>query len=148
MTSKRIHLPEPVNHCTLRILYGDTDAGGVVYNANYLRYFEFGRSEYMRQYVMSYKLIEERGFVLPVVESFVRYKAPAAYDDLIRISTSLVEVKKRVCRFNHRIYKDNDDTLLVKGYTVHVTVDKSMKMNVLDDDIMSKLKSVVDCQQE
>ena len=65
----------------IRVLYGDTDAGGVVYNANYLRYFEFGRTEMMRERVCSYREIEELGFILPVTECWARYKAPAFYDE-------------------------------------------------------------------
>ncbi len=73
----------------IRVLYGDTDAGGVVYNANYLRYFEFGRTEMMRERVCSYREIEELGFILPVTECWARYKAPAFYDDLLTVETEV-----------------------------------------------------------
>jgi acyl-CoA thioester hydrolase len=76
MPSLKINLTEPVHVCSYRVLYGDTDAGGIVYNANYLRFFELGRSSFMRQYVSSYKEIEEAGFILPVVETYLRYKTP------------------------------------------------------------------------
>ena len=78
-----------------RVLYGDTDAGGVVYNANYLRFFELGRSDFMRTYVCSYREIEERGLILPVTESFARYKAPAFYDDLVTKRVGHLIVKNR-----------------------------------------------------
>ena len=57
-----------IHRTTCRVLYGDTDAGGVVYNANYLRYFEIGRTELMREWVCSYREIEQQGIVLPVTE--------------------------------------------------------------------------------
>ena len=60
MTDRKISMPEPVHECTQRVLYGDTDAGGVVYNANYLRYFEKGRSGFMRDLVFSYRDISCR----------------------------------------------------------------------------------------
>ena len=56
-----LSMPEPVHQTTYRVLYGDTDAAGVVYYANYLRYFEKGRTEYMRDLVMTYKKIEDLG---------------------------------------------------------------------------------------
>ena len=144
MADERIIMPEPVNRCSFRVLYGDTDSGGVVYYANYLRYFELGRSEYMRQYVESYRALEERGFIMPVVKCFVRFKASAFYDDLIIISTSLVEVKKKSCRFNNKIHRKEGGKLLVKGYTLHATVDRSGKLAALPDDLMNRLKAVLD----
>ena len=59
---------------TYRVIYGDTDAGRVVYNANYLRFCEIGRSELMRRHVMPYSEIEQLGMILPVTESYLRYK--------------------------------------------------------------------------
>ena len=78
-------MPKTVHRTTVRVLYGDTDAGGVVYNANFLRYFEVGRTELMRESVCSYLAIEKMGFILPVTECWTRYKAPAFYDDLLTI---------------------------------------------------------------
>lgn len=106
-----------------RVIYGDTDSGGVVYYANYLRYFEAARTEFMRERALSYKEIEGQGFILPVVECQVRYKASARYDDLLLVDTSLVEVKSRTCRFNYRVLRENDGKMLVHGYTVHAVVD-------------------------
>lgn len=77
-----------------RVLYGDTDAAAVVYNANYLRYFELGRTEFMRDRVCTYREIEQLGIILPVTECHIRFKAPARYDDLLIIETFLTELKK------------------------------------------------------
>ena len=125
-------MPEPVHRTCCRVLYGDTDAAGVVYYANYLRYFEKGRTEYMRDLVLTtYREIESRGLVLPVIECYSRYKAPAAYDDLLTIETSLAEVKSVSCRFNYRIYRNNPDeseTFLAKGFTVHASVNREGRL--------------------
>lgn len=127
-----------------RVLYGDTDAGGVVYNANYLRYFEQGRTELMRAHVRSYKEIEELGLILPVTETFMRYKAPAHYDDLLTIETSIGELNKYTCRFNYRVTRPDPDrprpTLLVKGYTVHAAVTREGRLVKLPDDIVSRIQ--------
>ena len=139
-------MPEPVHQTTYRVLYGDTDAAGVVYYANYLRFFEKGRTEYMREMVLTYRDIENQGLTLPVIESYSRYKAPAAYDDLLVIETSLVELKNVSCRFNYRIYRndnDNSRTLLAKGYTVHASVNRNGKLTRFPANLIEKLQKII-----
>ena len=141
-----LSMSEPVHQTTYRVLYGDTDAAGVVYYANYLRFFEKGRTEYMREMVLTYRDIESQGLILPVIESYSRYKAPAAYDDLLIIETSLVELKNVSCRFNYRIYRndnDNSKTLLAKGYTVHASVNRNGKLTRFPNDLIEKLKKII-----
>lgn len=129
----------------IRVLYGDTDAGGVVYNANYLRYFEFGRTEMMREWVCSYREIEELGFILPVTECWARYKAPAFYDDLLTIETEVAELSRLKCRFSYRILRESQENpkpkLLVKGYTVHAAVTREGKLTRLPEEIINKIKT-------
>jgi acyl-CoA thioester hydrolase len=139
-------MPKTVHRTTVRVLYGDTDAGGVVYNANFLRYFEVGRTELMRESVCSYLAIEKMGFVLPVTECWTRYKAPAFYDDLLTIETWVEEVTPIKCRFNYRVVRPEEGLerakLLVKGYTVHVAVTRQGKLTRLPDEIITKLSSL------
>jgi len=136
-------MSEHISKTTVRVIYGDTDAGGIVYNANYLRYFEIGRSELMREQVCSYSEIEKLGFMLPVIESWIRYKAPGQYDDLLTIETVVAEVSKFKCKFAYRITKPKEGTnhpkLLVKGYTVHAAVTKEGKLTRLPDEILQKI---------
>jgi len=133
----------PVHRTTVRVLYGDTDAGGVVYNANYLRYFERGRTELMREWVCTYREIEELGFILPVTECWSRFKAPAYYDDLIVIETEVSELSRLKCRFSYRILREEGDgrkpKLLVKGYTVHAAVTREGKLTRLPEEILQKM---------
>ncbi len=139
-------LIEPIFTTTCRVLYGDTDAGGVVYNANYLRYFEMGRTEYMRELVCSYSDIEKLGIVLPVTECYSRFKAPARYDDLITIETSLAELRKISCQFNYRVTRKDPDRerpkLLVKGFTIHASINRDGKLTPLPADIIEKLRQL------
>jgi len=136
----------PVYTLTHRVIYGDTDAGGVVYNANFLRYFEKGRTEMMRDWVCSYREIEALGLILPVTECFARYKSPAFYDDLLDIETSIAELRKFSCRFNYRISRKDDHrskpTLIVKGYTIHAAVTREGKLTRLPENIMEKLQAI------
>lgn len=136
-------MPDNIFQTTVRVLYGDTDAGGVVYNANYLRYFEIGRTELMREWVTSYNKIEKMGFVLPVTESWSRYKAPAFYDDLLTIHTSIAEMTRFKCKFNYRVLRQETDSdrlkLLVKGYTVHAAITREGKLTRLPENILAKM---------
>lgn len=75
----------------VRVRYEETDQMGVVYHANYLNWFEIGRTELIREMGMPYKEIEARGLLLPVVELDVKYRLPARYDDLIAIYTRVVD---------------------------------------------------------
>ena len=140
-------LTEPIHRTTCRVLYGDTDAGGFVYNANYLRYFEIGRTELMREWVCAYRDIEKLGLVLPVIECFVRFKAPAFYDDLLTIETSLTELKSISCRFCYKITRQEEGQLrpklLVKGFTVHASVNRDGRLTSLPDDIIEKLQGLI-----
>lgn len=142
MSSLQITLTAPVHLCSYRVLYGDTDAGGVVYNANYLRFFELGRSSFMREYVFSYREIEDAGFILPVVESYLRYKAPARYDDLLTIKTSMQQISDFSWRFNHHVLHSANDKLLVKGFTVHACVNKEGKLAKLPSGYLARIKEV------
>ena len=131
----------------IRVLYGDTDSGGVVYNANYLRYFEMGRTEFMRQRVCSYREIEQTGILLPVTETWIRYKAPAYYDDLLTVETMVAELTKMSCTFAYRVMREENNReqpkLLAKGYTVHAAVNHLGKLVHLPIEITSKIADYV-----
>ncbi|MBW2658329.1 MAG: acyl-CoA thioesterase [Deltaproteobacteria bacterium] len=139
---REIYIAKP----TVRVLYGDTDAAGIVYNANFLRYFEIGRGELMRKQICSYKEIEKLGFVLPVVECWVRYKAPAFYDDIITIETMVTEVDNLKCKFTYRVTRQDEETersrLLVRGYTIHAATTRKGKLSRLPDTIIEKMKQL------
>lgn len=131
-----------VHRQTIRVLYGDTDSGGVVYYGNYLRFMEAGRTEFMRAHLITYKSLEDAGFIMPVIECYCRYKASAKYDDLLVVETSLVEVKPISCRFNYRILRQKDEKLLVKGHTIHAVISASGKLAKLPDEIVANLQSI------
>lgn len=139
MAGPDLELYPPIHRYTCRVLYGDTDSGGVVYYANYLRYFEAGRTEYMRELVASYRELEEQGFILPVVECHVRYKASARYDDVLLVETSLAEVRPASCRFTYRISREDGKTLVL-GSTTHAAVDRAGKLAKLPADMIARLR--------
>ncbi len=137
MADLRMEMVEPVFRLDYRVIYGDTDAGGVIYNANYLRFMEMGRTEMMRALAMSSSDMEKEGIILPVTECYLRYKAPGRYDDLISIATSLTEVTRHTLRFHYRIscQREDKEQLLVKGFTKHASIDRQGKLISLPEKV-------------
>jgi acyl-CoA thioester hydrolase len=124
---------------TVRVIYGDTDQMGVVYYANYLRYFEAGRSEFIRAKGLTYRAFEsEHGLALPVVEAAVRYRIPARYDDLLTVEVTLSEVRRASARFEYRVLRERD--LVATGHTVHACVDDSGRPRRLPEILLARLR--------
>lgn len=111
----------------IRVRYAETDAMGIVYHSNYYVWFEVGRGDFMRQFDTSYKQMEEMGVLLPVVETFCRYKSPAYYDDLLIVRTQVKELSPVKVRFLYQVIREADDMLLAEGETLHAFTGKSRK---------------------
>jgi len=111
------------NVTTYRVIYGDTDQMGVVYYANYLRWFERGRSEFLRQLGLPYARIEAAGYHFPVAEVSCRYAQSARYDDVIDIATTLVELGRVSLLFQYQICRQADHLILATGSTKHACID-------------------------
>ena len=120
---------EPWHETDIRVRYSETDAMGIVHNANYFIWFEVGRSEMCRDRGFSYKDMEEQeNAYMVVAESYCRYKSPAFYEDVLTIRTQIGEMRSRSLRFIYEIYRAADDTLIAEGETLHVITDS--KRNV------------------
>jgi len=127
---------------TYRVIYGDTDCGGVMYYGNYLRLFEIGRTELLRARGLTYREIEEKeGLILPVVEVHVRYKAPARYDDLLEIETRVTEVAPHRVRFEYEVRRGAE--ILARGYTVHAPVNRKGRLTRFPEDLRQRLSALV-----
>jgi len=98
---------------------------GVAYHANYLRWFEMGRTEMFRSLGLSYRDIESKGVYLPVSEAYCKFKSPARYDDMIVIETSLDSRVRGGIKFDYSIFSEDGQTLLVKGHTRHACLNGS-----------------------
>jgi acyl-CoA thioester hydrolase len=86
-----------------RVRYAETDQMGVAYHANYLVWCEIGRTDYIRLHGLSYAQMERDGMLLAVSEANVRFHAPARYDELVRVETTLSSVKSRSLTFDYLI---------------------------------------------
>ena len=114
-----------MNRCTYRVIYGDTDQMGVVYYANYLRYFEFARSELLRAHGRSYREMEAEGFSLPVVEATCRYVAPARYEDVLLVGIEVPAVTRVTLTFRYQVTREGEAAVLCTGSTVHACLGKA-----------------------
>lgn len=114
----------------LRPLFGDVDAMNVVYNGNYLRFFERGRAELMRSDSGSYASMHAQGLYLPVSEAGIKYLRPAHYDELLVVETEVAWVKRASLQFNYKVLRQNGDheELLAQGFTAHGCVDDTGKI--------------------
>jgi len=119
------------NETTVRVRYKDTDQMGVAYYANYFVWFEVGRCEYFRGIGMSYRDLEQNDILLPVIEAFCKYKYPARYDDLLRITTRLNLLEDVKLGFHYEIFNLEKETLLAIGETIHAFVNRKGKPVVL-----------------
>jgi len=107
----------------IRVRYGETDQMGYVYYGNYGMYYEVARVESLRQLGMTYREMEEMGVMMPVIENHTRFLAPALYDDLLRIVTTVREKPGVRIRFEYEIYNEAGK-LINQGDTLLVFVDK------------------------
>ncbi len=110
-----------------RIIFADTDAMGVVYHSNYLKWFESVRNEFLRSISYPYIILEKMGIWFPVIEAHLSYKFPAKYDDIIVIRAHIAELKVASIKMEYEITNRETGQLLVTGYTRSGITDHSLK---------------------
>jgi len=133
----------PVIDSPIRVLFGDTDALGIVYYANYLRYFEVGRAEWFRVLDEPFTHYIERDYFLVVIESHLRYHRPARYDQVIRIRTILKEISGARMRLDYQVVDHATGEVLVSGYTKHTVTDKAGKIRRFTREFKEKMQGLV-----
>ena len=95
----------------IRVRYGETDQMGIVYHGNYAQYLEIGRIEWLRNLGISYKKMEERGIMLPVISLSINYKKSARYDDVIYVKTQLSKAPTATIEFDFEILNESREIL-------------------------------------
>jgi len=113
----------------IRVRYQETDGQGRVHHANYLTYFELGRTELLRAAGYNYRLIEEDGWLLVVSEITCQYYFPAVFDDVLRLRTTIVEA--RGARVVNQYHVFRDDTLLAEGRSVVACINRAGRVTRL-----------------
>ncbi len=123
----------------VRIYYEDTDAGGVVYHANYLGYLERGRTEFLRERGVSVRQLADEGQIFPVVRLEIDFRYPAVLDDLLGVETEVVKVGKTSFTLRQKVIRSSDDRTLVEALVTLVCVRPGMKPRRLPDVLLLAL---------
>lgn len=113
----------PANRHRIRVYYGDTDMAGIVYYANYLRWFEAGRYELLHAVGLSYSVLQDAGRTLPVIDARCSYRSPARYEDELELETRVDQIKNVSLRISYRLVRVADGVLIATGETGHACVD-------------------------
>lgn len=119
---------------------------GVAHNSNYFRYFERGRCETMRQAGITYKEMENRGIMMPLVEQYAKYLLPAYYDDVLIVRTSIQSLPIAKIRFDYQVLRieNQEEKLLCQGYNVLAFIDvESRRPKACPSWVVEKLKKVL-----
>jgi acyl-CoA thioester hydrolase len=116
---------------TIRVRYAETDRMGLMHHANYLVYFEQARTELLRAHGVTYKDLEDQGFLLVLTKAAVRYKSPARYDDVLTLRTTVT--RTTAVRIEHKYEVLRDGTLLAEGETTLASVDRTGRLQALPD---------------
>ncbi len=111
----------------IRVIYADTDAMGIVYHGNYVKWFEIGRTEMLRQLGYPYSVMEKEKIWLPVISLSCDFKMPARYDDILEIAAWASELKGASITLNYEIRRKGEDQILVSGNTRHAITDPDLK---------------------
>ena len=126
----------------VRVRYAETDQMGIVYYANYLVWFEVGRTDLLRLSGWSYREMEVDGYALPVVEAHCEYRQSARYDDELDIVTTGSIFSPVRIKFDYQVVRAADGAMLANGHTVHASLDASGKPRRLPDRIRTLLPSI------
>jgi acyl-CoA thioester hydrolase len=119
---------------TIRVRYAETDRMGLLHHANYLVYFEQGRTELLRSQGLAYKDLEDKGFLMVVTRIEVKYRNPARYDDLLTLRTTVV--RTTMVRIDHRYEVLRDGVVVAEGSSTLACVDREGNIQKLPDFLM------------
>ena len=122
-----------------RIYYHDTDAGGVVYYANYLKYLEEARTEFLQKKGLSVALFQEKGFLYAVRKCSIIYRSPARYGDIILCDAHLKKTTAVQMIFEQKIFEKETQRLLVEAEVSLVSLDKDFKPVPIPEDLKLKM---------
>jgi len=135
----------------IRVRYAETDQMGIVYNANYLVWFEIGRVELMRALGYSYEQLEkDLGVLLPVAEINCRFKSAAKYDQILQIETKPAVVRGSMVKFSYRILRSEVDgsvTVIAEGHSTHLVCDSALKRHKLPAEYEAALRKEMEAKE-
>ncbi|HEX8433435.1 MAG TPA: thioesterase family protein [Longimicrobium sp.] len=142
----------PPASCSIdfRVRYSETDQMGIVYHANYLPWCEIGRTELIRRIWKSYAEVEREGVLLAVTDVSLRYHASARYDEMVRVTTTLEQVRSRSVSFTYLIERVMDDgrtERLVSARTGLTAIDPNGTLRTLPAPLLAAFRGAASAQE-
>lgn len=116
-----------ISETEIIVRYAETDQMGIVHHSNYPVWFEAARTDFIKKMGMPYSQIEERGFLLPLIELNCKYKGSARYEDRIVIRTRMKAISYSRITFSYEVLRHGEDLILTLGETMHVWTDKELR---------------------
>ncbi|MDQ6717543.1 MAG: acyl-CoA thioesterase [Gemmatimonadota bacterium] len=126
-----------------RVRYAETDQMGVVYHSNYLIWCEIGRTDFIRRLGTPYAELERQNVALAVVEASLRFHGAARYDELIRVRTSLTNVRSRMITFEYLIENAETGARLISASTTLASITRESKPTTLPAELRQKLQNAL-----
>lgn len=126
-----------------RVRYAETDQMGVVYHANYLVWCEIGRTGFIRELGTPYAELERQNVALAVVEASLRFHGAARYDEMIRVRTSLRDVRSRMITFDYLIENADTGARLISASTTLASINRDSKPTSLPAELRKKLENAI-----
>ncbi|MEO5656965.1 MAG: YbgC/FadM family acyl-CoA thioesterase [Nitrospiria bacterium] len=127
----------------IRIYYEDTDCGGVVYYANFLKYFERARTEYLRDRGIEVAAYAAVGVLFVVAHVEIDYRAPARYNDLLSLESEIVDFTRTSLTFSHTAARRRDEQDIAEGWVRLVCVNERGKPHRLPEEIVQIVTKIV-----
>jgi len=122
------------SHLTLRVRYAETDQMGIAHHSSYFVWMEAARTELLRERGLSYRELEERGYLLPVHEALCRYKRSVQYDEEVVIESWLDQLGGASLRIGYLIYREGETNHIVaEGYTHHAFTNRDGRVVKVPD---------------
>lgn len=128
----------------VRVYYEDTDAAGIVYHANYLKYFERARTEYLRGHGLSVAELAVNGHIFPVIKMEIDLTSPARHDDLLTISTTPVRVGGSCFILRQRVQRSGEEKVLVEALVTLACVGATMKAKRIPSEVKQMLEKAIE----
>ncbi len=122
-----------------RIFFHDTDAGGIVYYGNYLKYLEEARTEFLEERGLSVKSFHDRGFLYAVRKCTIIYRSPARYGETLVCSAKIKEMTAAQLVFQQRIHEKISGRLVVEAEVTLVCLNKDFKPTQIPEDLKAQL---------
>lgn len=130
-----------------RVHFYDTDMMGVTHHANYIKWFELGRVEYLRAIGITLTEMMEDGFLFPITEVASKYVSPSHFDELVHIETTAVALTRAKMVFDYQVFRPADGTLLVTGHTQNVYTHKETgRITRLPDKYFQRLQAAMEAE--